>query len=84
MASRTTLRDVAAVEMERLAPQTGLASNVSVRVPLEPDLEPLVSQWLREYKLRSFGSVALHLAFAALGAIGSMATWIPARSWTSA
>jgi fructose-1,6-bisphosphatase/inositol monophosphatase family enzyme len=39
-----------------------------VRVPLEPDLEPLVSQWLREYKLRSFGSVALHLAFAALGA----------------
>ncbi len=47
----------------------GSASNVSVRVPLEPDLEPLVSQWLREYKLRSFGSVALHLAFAALGAI---------------
>lgn len=46
-----------------------LASNVSVRVPLEPDLEPLVSQWLREYKLRSFGSVALHLAFAAIGAI---------------
>ena len=35
----------------------------------ESDLEPLVSQWLREYKLRSFGSVALHLAFAALGAI---------------
>ena len=47
----------------------GSASNVCVRVPLEPDLEPLVSQWLREYKLRSFGSVALHLAFAALGAI---------------
>lgn len=47
----------------------GSASNVSVRVPLESDLEPLVSQWLREYKLRSFGSVALHLAFAALGAI---------------
>ena len=47
----------------------GPASNVSVRVPLEPEREPLVSQWLREYKLRSFGSVALHLAFAALGAI---------------
>ena len=47
----------------------GPASNVSVRVPLEPDLEPLVSQWLREYKFRGFGSVALHLAFAALGAI---------------
>jgi myo-inositol-1(or 4)-monophosphatase len=47
----------------------GPASNVCVRVPLEPDPEPLVSQWLREHKLRSFGSVALHLAFAALGAI---------------
>jgi len=47
----------------------GSASNVCVRVPLEPDLEPLVSQWLREYKLRGFGSVALHLAFAALGGI---------------
>ena len=32
VASRTTLRDVAAVEMERLAQQTGLASNVSVLV----------------------------------------------------
>jgi myo-inositol-1(or 4)-monophosphatase len=47
----------------------GTASNVCVRVPVEPDLEPLVSQWLREYKFRGFGSVALHLAFAALGAI---------------
>jgi myo-inositol-1(or 4)-monophosphatase len=47
----------------------GSASNVCVRIPLEPDPEPLVSQWLREHKLRSFGSVALHLAFAALGAI---------------
>jgi myo-inositol-1(or 4)-monophosphatase len=45
------------------------ASNVSVRVPLDPDLEPLVSRWLRAHKLRGFGSVALHLAFAALGAI---------------
>ena len=32
VASRTTLRDLAAVEMERLAQQTGLASNVSVLV----------------------------------------------------
>lgn len=47
----------------------GSASNVCVRVPLEPGLEPLASLWLREHKLRSFGSVALHLAFAALGAI---------------
>src|ERR1700733_6112533 len=31
-ASRTTLRDLAAVEMERLAQQSGLASNVSVLV----------------------------------------------------
>jgi myo-inositol-1(or 4)-monophosphatase len=46
-----------------------VASNVSVRVPVEADLEPLVSRWLREYKFRGFGSVALHLAFAALGAI---------------
>jgi myo-inositol-1(or 4)-monophosphatase len=44
-------------------------SNISVRVPVEADLEPLVSRWLREYKFRGFGSVALHLAFAALGAI---------------
>ena len=53
-----------------LAPRAlDAASNVSVRVPLGPELEPLVSQWLREYKFRGFGSVALHLAFAALGAI---------------
>src|SRR5215471_12881563 len=32
VASRTTLRDVAAVEVERLAQQAGLASNVSVLV----------------------------------------------------
>lgn len=32
-------------------------------------LEPLVSRWLREHKFRGFGSVALHLAFAALGAV---------------
>lgn len=45
------------------------ASNICVRVPVEGDFEPLVSRWLREYKFRRFGSVALHLAFAALGAI---------------
>lgn len=45
------------------------ASNICVRVPVEADLEPLVARWLREYKFRGFGSVALHLAFAALGAI---------------
>jgi myo-inositol-1(or 4)-monophosphatase len=53
-----------------LAPRTlDPASNVSVRVPVAAGLEPLVWQWLREYKFRGFGSVALHLAFAALGAI---------------
>jgi myo-inositol-1(or 4)-monophosphatase len=45
------------------------SSNVSVRVPLDPRLEPVTLGWLRRYKLRCFGSVALHLAYAALGAI---------------
>lgn len=53
-----------------LAPRAlDAASNVAVRVPVAPELEPLVSRWLREHKLRGFGSVALHLAFAALGAV---------------
>jgi fructose-1,6-bisphosphatase/inositol monophosphatase family enzyme len=46
-----------------------VSSNVSVRVPIDPDLEPVIAGWLRRYKLRGFGSVALHLAYAALGAI---------------
>ena len=45
------------------------ASNVSVRVPLDPGLAPAVTDWLGRYKLRGFGSVALHLAYAALGAL---------------
>jgi myo-inositol-1(or 4)-monophosphatase len=45
------------------------ASNISLRAPLDPGLEPLVLEWLQRYKLRAFGSVALHLAYAALGAI---------------
>jgi len=45
------------------------SSNVCVRVPLEPTLEPVTLDWLRRYKLRAFGSVALHLAYAAIGAI---------------
>jgi myo-inositol-1(or 4)-monophosphatase len=45
------------------------ASNVSARVPLDPSLIPIVSDWLRQYKFRAFGSVALHLAYTALGAI---------------
>jgi myo-inositol-1(or 4)-monophosphatase len=45
------------------------ASNVSVRVPLDPELTPAVTDWLRRYKLRGFGSVALHLGYAAIGAL---------------
>ncbi len=45
------------------------ASNVGVRVPLDPELAPATIGWLRSYKLRGFGSVALHLAFAAIGAL---------------
>lgn len=45
------------------------SSNVSVRVPLDARLEPVTIGWLRRYKLRAFGSVALNLAYAALGAI---------------
>ncbi len=60
----------AGVRALSLAPRPlDAASNVAVRVPVDPDLEPLVSAWLRVHRLRSFGSVALHLAFAALGAI---------------
>ena len=46
-----------------------VSSNVAVRVPIDPHLEPVIAGWLRRYKLRNFGSVALHLAYAALGAI---------------
>jgi hypothetical protein len=42
-------------------------SDVSVRAPLNPELEPRACQLLREHKLRGFGSVAPHLAFAARG-----------------
>ena len=53
-----------------LAPRAlDAASNIAVRVPVAAELEPLVSRWLREHKFRGFGSVALHLAFAALGAV---------------
>jgi myo-inositol-1(or 4)-monophosphatase len=45
------------------------ASNVSARVPLDPALAPVVIGWLEHHKFRGFGSVALHLAYAALGAI---------------
>jgi myo-inositol-1(or 4)-monophosphatase len=45
------------------------ASNVAVRVPLDRRLKPLIGEWLARPKLRGFGSVALHLAYAAIGAL---------------
>jgi myo-inositol-1(or 4)-monophosphatase len=45
------------------------ASNVGARVPLDPRFEPLVIEWLQRYKFRGFGSVALHLGYAAIGAL---------------
>lgn len=44
-------------------------SNVCVRAPVAPALRAVVDGWLACHKLRAFGSVALHLAYAALGAI---------------
>lgn len=45
------------------------ASNVCVRAPVSPALRRAVHGWLARHKLRAFGSVALHLAYTALGAI---------------
>jgi myo-inositol-1(or 4)-monophosphatase len=45
------------------------ASNIALRVPIDPALAPVVVPWLHRYKFRGFGSVALHLAFAAVGAL---------------
>jgi myo-inositol-1(or 4)-monophosphatase len=45
------------------------ASNMAVRVPLDPGLIAATVGWLRRFKLRGFGSVALHLAYAAMGAL---------------
>jgi myo-inositol-1(or 4)-monophosphatase len=45
------------------------ASNIAARVPVDPDFEPLIDDWLRHYKFRGFGSVALHLVYAATGAL---------------
>jgi myo-inositol-1(or 4)-monophosphatase len=47
----------------------GVASNVTARVPVDRGLAPVVVDWLRRYKFRGFGSVALHLAYAAIGAL---------------
>jgi myo-inositol-1(or 4)-monophosphatase len=46
-----------------------LASLFSIRTPLEDGLPPFVDEWLRRYRLRTFGSTALHLCYVALGAL---------------
>ena len=52
----------------RPAPLTR-SSLVSVRTPLEDGTPPFVDEWLRRYRLRRFGSTALHLCYVALGAL---------------
>ena len=45
------------------------SSLVSIRTPLEEGVPPFVDDWLRRYRLRRFGSTALHLCYVALGAL---------------
>jgi myo-inositol-1(or 4)-monophosphatase len=52
----------------RPAPLTR-ASLVSIRTPMEEGTPPFVEEWLRRYRLRRFGSTALHLCYVALGAL---------------
>jgi myo-inositol-1(or 4)-monophosphatase len=45
------------------------ASVVAIGSPLEPGLPPFTEEWVRRYRLRSFGSTALHLCYVAMGAL---------------
>jgi myo-inositol-1(or 4)-monophosphatase len=45
------------------------SSLVSIRTPMEDGVPPFVEEWLRRYRLRRFGSTALHLCYVALGAL---------------
>ncbi len=45
------------------------SSLFSIRTPLEEGIPPFVEDWLRRYRLRRFGSTALHLCYVALGAL---------------
>jgi myo-inositol-1(or 4)-monophosphatase len=47
----------------------GRGSLFSIRTPLEEGVPPFVDEWLRRYRLRRFGSTALHLCYVALGAL---------------
>ena len=60
---------VAGLTLRLAARPVTAASNVAVRAPLDPELTLVTIGWLRRYKLRGFGSVALHLAYAAMGAL---------------
>jgi myo-inositol-1(or 4)-monophosphatase len=45
------------------------SSLFAIRTPLEEGVPPFVEDWLRRYRLRRFGSTALHLCYVALGAL---------------
>lgn len=45
------------------------SSLFAIRTPLEDGVPPFVEGWLRRYRLRRFGSTALHLCYVALGAL---------------
>jgi myo-inositol-1(or 4)-monophosphatase len=44
-------------------------SLIAVGNPHEPGVPSLVGDWLRRYRLRQFGSTALHLCYVAMGAL---------------
>ncbi|HET7341365.1 MAG TPA: inositol monophosphatase family protein [Methylomirabilota bacterium] len=44
-------------------------SRIAVGNPHEPGVPPSVEDWLRRYRLRAFGSTALHLCYVAMGAL---------------
>jgi myo-inositol-1(or 4)-monophosphatase len=45
------------------------ASAVAIGSPFEAGLPPFTEEWLRRYRLRGFGSTALHLCYVAMGAL---------------
>ena len=45
------------------------SSLVAIRTPLEEGPPPYIEDWLRRYRLRRFGSTALHLCYVAMGAL---------------
>jgi myo-inositol-1(or 4)-monophosphatase len=44
-------------------------STVAIGSPFEAGLPPFTEEWLRRYRLRGFGSTALHLCYVAMGAL---------------